>query len=281
MIFKNLPDNRRKQIIVILLTTGLIFIALSILFSYDAPFQNIAEKSSNGLSVSVTPENVTTPGSIAGYVTLRITVQDDRNFSDIRILNGNNVTLYEENFTFRPYALAYILLNEKSSPLILNVSVSGGQYVDLAVHLKPGYNGVLEEIILISGVFIVVFSISMIRTEYKNYLFLVPAYFAVSVLFGQRYDVFFMITSGMDLLEHINPYIISKSLAPGLQWEYPPLYVFYSALTAVFYRYILGMPLISYNQNSFNLLNFGNIYSSWRLLEGSNLFILYWYDLPC
>ena len=278
MIFKNLSDKRRRQIIAILLTTGLIFIALSISFAYSSPDQNVAEKNSNGLSVTVTPENVTTPGLIADYVTLRITVQDDRNFSVIRILNVNNEVLYEENFTPRPYTLAYILLTENTSPVILNVSVSGGQHVDLAIQLNTGYSGVIYEIILISGVLILVFSISLIRTNYKNYLFLIPAYLGISVLFGQRYDDFFMITSGMDLLEHINPYIISRSLAPGLQWEYPPLYVFYSALSAVFYRYILGMPLISYNESSFNLLNFGNIYSSWRLLEGSNLFVLYLLD---
>ena len=278
MIFKNLSDKRKKHLIAILLATGLIFIALSISFAYNSPYQNVAEKSSDGLSVTVTPQNVTTPGLIANYVTLRITVQDDRNFSTIRILNSNNKVLYEENFTSRPYTLAYILLTEKTSPMILNISVSGGQHVDLIVRLNPGYSGVIYEIILISGVLVIVFSISMIRTRYRNYLFLVPAYLAISVLFGQRYDDFFMITSGMDLLKHINPYIVSRNLAPGLQWEYPPLYVFYSALSAAFYRYILGMPLISYNVTSFNLLNFGNIYSSWRLFEGSNLFILYFLD---
>ena len=181
MIFKSLSDKRRRQIIAILLTAGLIFIALSISFAYSSPDQNVAEKSSNGLSVTVTPENVTTPGLISDYVTLRITVQDDRNFSVIRILNVNNEVLYEENFTPRPYTLAYILLTENTSPVILNVSVSGGQHVDLAIQLNTGYSGVIYEIILISGVLILVFSISLIRTNYKNYLFLIPAYLGISV----------------------------------------------------------------------------------------------------
>ena len=67
--------------------------------------------------------------------------------------------------------------------------------MDLAVRLDPGYSGVVYETILISGVLILVFSISLVRTRYRNYLFLVPAYLAISVLFGQRYDDFFMITS--------------------------------------------------------------------------------------
>ncbi len=62
-------------------------------------------------------------------------------------------------------------------------------------------------------------------------------YLAIAPFTGQRYDVYFLLSSGIRILQHVNPFNPGNpALYPGaLKWAYPPFYAVYSAFSfAVF-----------------------------------------------
>ena len=73
------------------------------------------------------------------------------------------------------------------------------------------------------------------------------AYLVLSPFTGQRYDLFFLASSGIRILEHVNPFNPGNPpIYPGaLKWAYPPLYAFYSALSFQLYEAITGAALPS------------------------------------
>ncbi len=71
------------------------------------------------------------------------------------------------------------------------------------------------------------------------------AYLAIAPFTGQRYDVYFLLSSGIRILQHVNPFDPGNPpLYPGpLKWAYPPLYAVYSALSFLAYQLLTGGPL--------------------------------------
>jgi Gpi18-like mannosyltransferase len=72
-------------------------------------------------------------------------------------------------------------------------------------------------------------------------------YVAISPWTGQRYDIYFLLSSGIRVLQHINPFDAgTPPLYPGaLKWAYPPLYPVYSAFSFVIFQGLTGAPLPS------------------------------------
>ena len=86
------------------------------------------------------------------------------------------------------------------------------------------------------------------RLGWRRFLLVaIPAYFILSPLTGQRYDVYFLLSSGIRMLQHVNPFDPgSPPLYPGpLKWAYPPLYPLYSALSFLVYQALTGAALPS------------------------------------
>ncbi|MDG6899053.1 MAG: hypothetical protein JRM94_03085 [Nitrososphaerota archaeon] len=86
------------------------------------------------------------------------------------------------------------------------------------------------------------------KLGWKRFLILaVPVYLALSPWTGQRYDVYFLISAGIRVLQHVNPFNPGNPPAyPGpLKWVYPPAYAFYSAFSYLVYRALTGAPLPS------------------------------------
>lgn len=78
--------------------------------------------------------------------------------------------------------------------------------------------------------------------------FLVAAavvYLAVSPFTGQRYDVYFLIASGIRLLQHVNPFNPGiPPIYPGAyKWAFPPLYVPFGSLSFLLYQAVTHSPL--------------------------------------
>jgi hypothetical protein len=81
----------------------------------------------------------------------------------------------------------------------------------------------------------------------KFVLLAAAVYLAISPFTGQRYDVYFLISSGIRALQHIDPFAAgTPPLYPGsLKWAYPPLYVPYSSLSYLLYQLFTGASLPS------------------------------------
>jgi hypothetical protein len=86
------------------------------------------------------------------------------------------------------------------------------------------------------------------RIGWKKFaLVALAVYVAISPWTGQRYDVYFLLSSGIRILQHVNPFDPgSPPLYPGgLKWAFPPLYPVYSALSFLVYQGLTGAPLPS------------------------------------
>lgn len=70
-------------------------------------------------------------------------------------------------------------------------------------------------------------------------------YLALSPFTGQRYDVYFLLSSGIRILQHVDPFQPGTPPAypSGLKWAYPPLYSLYSALSFLVYQGFTGAAL--------------------------------------
>lgn len=76
-------------------------------------------------------------------------------------------------------------------------------------------------------------------------IFAIPVYLLLAPWTGQRYDVYFLLSSGIRVLQHVNPFDPGNPpLYPGsLKWAYPPLYTLYSALSFLAYQAVTGAQL--------------------------------------
>lgn len=99
----------------------------------------------------------------------------------------------------------------------------------------------------------------------------IPAYLVFAALFGQRYDVFFMISSGIRLVNHVNPYVASPAVPNYLEWIYPPLFVGYSAIVAVGSGALFGTGVPTNASLNYAGALVGDQYDAWRAIVGPNL----------
>ncbi|HKT21367.1 MAG TPA: hypothetical protein VJR06_01910, partial [Nitrososphaerales archaeon] len=83
---------------------------------------------------------------------------------------------------------------------------------------------------------------------WKRFLIVaVPVYLALAPWTGQRYDMYFLISSGMRILQHVNPFDPGSPPAypSPLKWAYPPIYPLYSGLSFLIYHGLTGTALPS------------------------------------
>jgi hypothetical protein len=73
----------------------------------------------------------------------------------------------------------------------------------------------------------------------------VGAYLAIAPWTGQRYDIYFLLSSGIRMLQHVNPFDPGNpALYPApLKWAYPPIYPLYSAFAFSIYQGLTGAAL--------------------------------------
>jgi Gpi18-like mannosyltransferase len=127
---------------------------------------------------------------------------------------------------------------------------------------------------LVSGAVFFLFLGGKLRPK----LFVVAAliiYLVLSPFTGQRYDVFFLLSSGIRLLDHVNPFDPGNPPAYPfvLKWAYPPLYPLYSALSFLVYSALTRYPI---PPNS--ALNYAEIniypYDVWKVFVPNTLPLL-------
>jgi hypothetical protein len=72
-------------------------------------------------------------------------------------------------------------------------------------------------------------------------------YLVIAPYTGQRYDIYFLASSGIRVLQHVNPFDPGPSniYPSALKWAYPPLYAVYSAVSYQLYQLFTGATLPS------------------------------------
>ena len=262
-----------------MLALSLALVGGATILSVNSNGQNtFSSHNSSGTVVCAQPANVTTPASMSGYVNVQVSIQTTYNIAHVmiyRYYQGKEVLLVNANFSPREYFAAYITLSSGSEGNNISIQVPNQAPIIVNLSLEPSYLGLIAELLLLGGIgtFVVFFLTVEIRS--KRYLYLVPVYIPLSILYGQRYDDYFMISLGMRLFDKVNPYLPAGFTPPGLQWEYPPLYAIWSYFVVVFTHYVLGFRIPSNTQLNYVEVSYNNVYSAWRALAGSNLIVLY------
>ncbi len=116
--------------------------------------------------------------------------------------------------------------------------------------VRSGNEGVLQDasiwiIIAVASALLILLS-RVLPTKF----FLVIAgatYMGLAPFTGQRYDVYFLYSSGIRLLDRVSPFFPGNPpLYPfPLKWAYPPLYVLYSSLSFLIYHATSGVAVPS------------------------------------
>ncbi len=214
-----------------------------------------------GVSISAQPSFVYYPSSSLpsnGAISFSETL--DVNYS-AAFVNGTVTVQYLTNsgwhnstsFTgnFVGFTRTYFALTSNSSSFGVNSvrAVSGTCVSSVASFtVKEDPSAVSWDVLLyaVVALLLALFYLSGNRLGRKKFLILAAAiYLTLAPFTGHRYDVFFLISSGIHALQHVNPFGAGTPPAyPGpLKWAYPPLYVPYSALSYLIYQLITGASL--------------------------------------
>jgi|BEDMetMinimDraft_2_1075160.scaffolds.fasta_scaffold00758_3 hypothetical protein len=99
----------------------------------------------------------------------------------------------------------------------------------------------------------------------KFFLIMLSVYLLISPFTGQRYDMYFLITSGIRVLDHVNPFDPGQPPAYPypLKWAYPPLYPLYSALSFLVYSWFTHTSIPSTSATVYPGY-YTAVYSVWR-----------------
>ena len=260
---------------------GVIFIVASSAYSENSHFQNTVTVVGNqGLKVTITPANISVPSYLSGQVTAEITTQSDVPFSNITIsvLESGRV-IQKEYFQYNSTTFAVSYLRIPGTMLdhhgYIQVQAQGDGSVMAPINWQGSNDGVLLAMVLYSGIAFLFLGWLLLENRKINTWIILPIFVGLSIIFGQRYDDFFLISSGFRLISGVDPYSPSSSLLPGLQWAYPPLFLIWSYAVDKFY---LMMPYFAQVTNaSLNYLGteYGNAYGAWKAFSDADLFVLY------
>ncbi len=238
---------------------GLVALVAVLLAAYPSP----AISANCGISVTAQP-------SVVNYPSSALPVGSEASFSEILDVNytsafvNTTVTVQYlaatgwrplENFTgnFADFTRTYFPLVSGSSAFGTNEvrAVSGSCVSDAAAFVikadpaAVGWDVVLYAVI---ALLLALFYFGGRRMGRTRFVLLAAAvYLAISPFTGHRYDVYFLISSGIRVLQHVDPFAAgTPPLYPGsLKWAYPPLYVPYSALSYLLYQLFTGASLPS------------------------------------
>ncbi len=236
---------------------GVVLAAFVLAMAWPAP----AASASCGIAVAPQPSVVnypysSFPSSIAASFSETLDVNYTAAFVNrtisIQYLSGGG-WLPASNFTgnFVGFTRTYFPLTSNSSSFGPNSvrAVSGACVSDVASFTVQGDpSAVVWDVLLYAGVavLLLLFYVSGRRMGRKKYIILAAAvYLAIAPFTGHRYDVYFLISSGARVLQHVDPFAAgSPPVYPGaLKWAYPPLYVPYSALSYLAYQLVTGASL--------------------------------------
>ena len=160
--------------------------------------------------------------------------------------------------------------------ITLEIEINGVSSPLIHLSVKQTILPYLLEIMFYSSLALAFFASVIAAYSRKFLLFPVAIlYSVISVLIGQRYDLFFMISSGLRLFHGVDPYIASSQLPGPLKWAYPPVFPYYSELVdrLVFLSNLDRIP----SNLSLNYIGviYGNLYSAWKAIKSLPLYDLY------
>lgn len=269
----------KKRILYAILIMGIACVVTSSVYSLNGQQDNIYSQKSNNVEVGVSPVHIYGMGPVPSNVKIEVTIQGQDNFSHVDILFSGNGHLSEAgnySFTPRPFFTTYVSLPPDNSGNggVLDVQVNNNT-IQVPITVTGTYLNLLAEGLLYLGIGLICAFFLLQKFSLSRTWLLIPVYLFLSVFYGQRYDMYFLLSSGFRVIFGTSPYIPSANLLPGLQWTYPPGYIPWSYLVDKLYLLFHGFPGVSNTTLNFIGTEYGQPYGAWRSLAGFNLIVLY------
>ena len=281
-----MPDLKRSwKAVVVIFTLSVLLFSIPAYYSIQPGYSNTLILSSGNHQIKVYPANISmgTFQSNSGEIKFQV---DSQNY---------------ENYTLDVLAFEYA---DSQWVSVYSAAVHGNLYYQFTTDLPSRYisNGTIDIELEINGGAPLYMHLSVKRTSLPYVLeamfypslalaFVIPViaaanrkvlllpvailYGMIAVLLGQRYDLFFLISSGLRLFHSVDPYIASSQLPGPLKWAYPPAFPYYSLLVD---RLVLALAPGRIPSNaSLNYIGviYGNLYSAWKAIAALPLYELY------
>ncbi len=277
--FRN-QKKRKNAILIVLLIISVSFLSFSTYNGFNAFSQNVQTASFGGYELNLTPGTVTVPSPLQGQVNLQLTIMSKHNFTNIFIGfsdSGSITDLINASVSPRKFFLADFKTPASFTGSGARIYVKIDNTTEILVPLKfeQSYMGLISDVLLFAGIGLFSFSLYKLDIKTRKYWLMLPVFALLSIIYGQRYDDYFMIALGARIADSVDPYVRSVMIPPGLYWEYPPGYSPWSYLSILVYHFFTGKQIPSWESLIYVEAFFQNPYSAWRALHGLNLYLLY------
>lgn len=279
LLIERSEGQKRFHLTIILFIIFAILLSYSVYSSIEYPGENSYSIEINGIQISASPIFIYFKNSFLVSTVIIFMINNTRNYSESLTLiispgSGEvvkNISLLPGQFI--KFSIPLTPDEMRSSILTINI-LSGNLIHNIEIKISQSIISAISEISFLASIlFYSLFLFSFRCRSKKIPYLLLGGLILIAPFFGQRYDMYFMISSPLHLLHGVNPFIASKSIPGGLKWEYPPLYLYYGMAV----EYILiHVGLIRFPHNViFSGVLWGYNYMAWRGIVGGYLPGLY------
>lgn len=235
---------------------------ISFIFSYSPYGLNTQSNTLGNVFIEISPVNITSVGHFQFLEPMKVFLINYGNqSSSYRIVYDNQVFsgLLPPGGSKELYISPSVLIDSGTVTIVMN---SGSEYsMNFHLNFSSPYLPIIAEICFLTIPIFYFLFLKNFEANWKyTYFGILAAYLILAPFFGQRYDMYFMLTSPLRLIHGINPFAGNKFMPGGLKWAYPPLFLLYGM--AVYY--ILSLFGINFNPGYSPLVTAGYEYSAWR-----------------
>ncbi len=235
--------------------------------------ENSFNFTSQGTNLTVSPTTLYRSWPYLGESQIQIYGEVSKNLG-----NELNLTLITHTGTYYPqskvisnqgFVRDYVTLNNtEAGPATCILKDGNTTLFTFQIQVENTVLPILDEALMCLA--ILSYFLTLVAFEFKDSripFLLIPVYVIIAAFFGQRYDVFFMITTGVRYFQGVNPFVASSLLPPSLKWEYPPLFLIYSMFSYLI-AHLGGLPAISNSSLNYPGTVSGFTYMAWRAYVG-------------
>lgn len=273
------------KVVAVIFTLSVLLFSIPAYYSIQPGYSNTIVLSSGSHQMKVYPANISTgtfqsnTGDIKFQVDSQIVGNYTINLLALAPSSGQWIKVYSSTVHGNLYYQFSTELPFKyldNGTITLEIEINGVSSPLIHLSVKQTILPYLLELMFYSSLALAFFASVIAAYSRKFLLFPVAIlYSVISVLIGQRYDLFFMISSGLRLFHGVDPYIASSQLPGPLKWAYPPVFPYYSELVdrLVFLSNLDRIP----SNLSLNYIGviYGNLYSAWKAIKSLPLYDLY------
>ncbi|MEM0133795.1 MAG: hypothetical protein QXU18_00995 [Thermoplasmatales archaeon] len=264
-----------------LIIVAIILFVISFSLSVNVPPQETATYSLSGTTITVSPSTIYITHFLwyTPSILVQVTLNHSSNSIPVTVVEQDPSTtlVYQNVFHNVSFFYFYMQTHYAGKTQLERYSLNvNGQVFNISIQVKNSILPLLGETSLIMS--FVFFLVGLYLAPFKSKFWFIPVtlgYIFLLPFFGQRYDMFFMISSGFHILSGVNPFTGSAVLYGALKWAYPPYYLFWSTLSDWLAVLFTRTPLPSSVSLIYPGVLLGNLFDAWKAFVPRSLPVFY------